>query len=751
MADQPRSMIGRLCGVLLALATAARAAAADDRLALVNPLQGTDSNIGLSHGGTLPLVATPWGMTNWAPQTNGGWGWWFHPDARQCRGLRATHQPSPWMGDYGQVLLMPQAGPLVTDPERWASPYDPAAATFGPDYLQLDLPRYDVGVELTATDRCAVLRLTYRSGPVGRLLIDPAEQAHVEVAGRTVRGWTTAASGWGPPPKFKAYFVVQLDRDVTRFDTFPGSNGDFDHPAKQPGSTGGYAEFDVAANRTVTVRVGTSFIGYDQAEQNLRAEAAGDFDAVREATRREWADHLAKADVAGGTAEQRRTFYSCLYRAQLFPHRLYELDRAGHPVHYSPYDGGVHPGRLYGDNGFWDVYRTTYPLWSILYPEQEGEILDGFVNAADENGGWFPQWPSPGNRTSMIGTHVDAVVADAVAKHVGGFDVARAYAGLHKDAFDAPPPGMAVGRGGLQQYLARGYVPSEKDGYAASASLDYAYDDWCVAQVARALGKADDHDALMKRSQNYRASWDPAVGFFRPHTADGSWAFDPFDPLGWGHGYVEGGPWQCTWAVQHDVPGLAELMGGRPAMADKLDRMLGQPPAFHVGGFGGTIHEMTEMARADFGQYDQGNQPVHHVLYLYAAIGHPWKTQYWTRRVCRELYSAGPDGFPGDEDNGEMASWFVLSSTGLYPLCVGDPTYTLTSPLFDRVALHLPGGKTFAVVARHNEPHNAYVRGRTLDGQPYRAETIPHATVTAGGELAVDLAATPPDAASGGR
>jgi predicted alpha-1,2-mannosidase len=291
----------------------------------------------------------------------------------------------------------------------------------------------------------------------------------------------------------------------------------------------------------------------------------------------------------------------------------------------------------------------------------------------------------------------------------------------------------------MMHYLDHGWVSAKADGYSASASLDYAYDDWCVAQVAAAMGKTSDHDELMKRSQNYRASWDPKAGFFRPHNPDGSWAFEPFDPLAWGHGYVEGGPWQCGWAVQQDVNGMAELLGGKAAMADKLDRLLGQPSAFHIGGFPGVIHEMTEMAREHFGQYDQGNQPGHHILYLYSAIGQPWKTQYWTRRVCQELYNPGPRGFPGDEDNGEMASWFILSSTGLYPLCVGDPAYTVTSPLFDTVSLHLGNGKTFTVAAAQNGAFDVYVNRRTLNGQPFDGTTIPHDTVMAGGELNVEM------------
>lgn len=715
---------------------------ADASLDLVNPLQGTDSNIGLSHGNTLPLLATPWGMTNWSPQTSGGWGWCFRPDAKQVRGIRATHQPSPWMGDYGQFLLMPQTGELITDPNRWESPCDLSAAVFRPDYLKLTLPRYDTDVELTATDRCSLLRLTYHRGDTGRLLLDPAEHSAVEISGRSIRGWTTAVSGNGAVKGFKTYFVAQLDRDISKSGTFTSSNADFDKLSKDPTSVGGYVEFDVRDRRPVIVRVGTSFISYEQAEQNIKAEASGDFDATREVTRAAWQANLDKIDIAGGTDEQRRTFYSCLYRAQLFPHRIYELDAAGKPIHFSPYDGKVRDGHLYADNGFWDVYRTNYPFWSIVYPQQLGEILDGFTQAYKENG-YFPQWPSPGNRVGMIGTHVDAVMADAIVKHVKGFDVDDAYAGIRKDAFEASPKGSPFGRPALNEYLKNGYIAAGKDGYCLSASLDYAYDDWCVAQAAAALGKAADHDELAKRSQLYRSSWDAKTGFFRPREADGSWAFEPFDEFDWAHGYVEGGPWQNTWAVPQDVAGMAELLGGKQAMCDKLDRLFGQPPIFHTQGYGGTIHEMTEMARANLGQYNHGNQPGHHIVYLYAALGEPWKTQYWSRRICRDLYHSGPDAFAGDEDNGEMACWYLLSSMGIYPLCVGDPTYTLTSPLFDRVTLHLQDGKTFNINTAHNSEHGDYVKSRTLDGQPLAAETISHGAITDGGTLQVELSEHP--------
>ncbi len=442
-------------------------------------------------------------------------------------------------------------------------------------------------------------------------------------------------------------------------------------------------------------------------------------------------------------AEELKTFYSCLFRAQTFPHKLYELDANNQPIHFNFYgnDTKTLNGFLYGDNGFWDVYRTNYPFWAIAFPEQLGEILNGFTQAYQDSG-WYPQWPNPGHRGGMIGSHIDAVIADAVLKHIEGFDVKTAYEGIRKDAFVAPPSG-AVGRSNFKEYEKLGYVPAHKDaGYSVSCSLDFAYDDWCIAQVAKALGKTDDYNTLIAKSKNYKLLWDPSIGFFRPKKTDGSW-FGPFDDLAWSTGFVEGGPWQGMWAVDHDPLGLAELMGGVTAMADKLDRMMGMPPAFHVGEYHNTIHEMTEMAIRNFGQYDHGNQPVHHVLYLYSAIGQPWKTQYWTRRVCHDLYNSGPDGFCGDEDNGEMSSWYILSSIGIFPACVGDPNYTLTSPLFDQVTLHLANGKHFTINTTNNGENNCYVQSRKLDGKDYGDQTLPHDRLMQGGELNVQLGTIP--------
>ncbi|MDB5328611.1 MAG: Alpha,2-mannosidase, partial [Phycisphaerales bacterium] len=579
----------------------ALAAEGDRLLDWVNPLQGTDSNIDMSHGGTLPLVAPPWPMTHWSPQTNTGMrsffdtgGWWFQSTGKEICGFRATHQPSPWMGDYGQFMVMPQTGELKADLGGRASEYDQASSTFKPDYVRMQLAKFAVDAEMTASERCGVMRFTFTEGDTGRIIFDPAKTSHIEIEGRTLRGYTTANNG-GVPKNWKAYFVLKLDRDPTGF----GGVDDHGKVSADAKTIDGewvkaYLEFKTTDQRAVNVSIGTSYISYEQAEQNIKAETDGGFDATRTRTADAWEKNLGRIKITGGTVDQRRTFYSCLYRAQTFPHKLHEINAVGKPIHFSVYDGKLHDGPSYGDIGFWDVYRTNFSLWSLVFPEQLQEILNAFVITADESG-WMPQWPSPGHRSGMIGSHVDAVYADAIAKNIGGFDKEKAYAAVRKNAFEVPPAGN-IGRSKMTEYLKLGYVPSGKDaGYTVSESLDYAYDNWCVAQVAKALGKTEDYDTLMKTTKNYEKLWDPEVGFFRPKKADGTW-FGPFDQFAWSNGYVEGGAWQCTWAVQHDIDGLADLMGGREKMAAKLDQMMGLPPIFHIGGYGKIIHEMTEMA-----------------------------------------------------------------------------------------------------------------------------------------------------------
>ena len=504
-------------------------------------------------------------------------------------------------------------------------------------------------------------------------------------------------------------------------------------------------EFLTKPTEPVVVKVGTSFISWEQAEQNLRAETEGTFDAIHDRVAAVWNTNLGKIEITA-TEDQKKTFYSCLYRAQMFPHRLYELDAAGKPIHFSPYDGKIHEGVLYGDIGIWDGFRTTFPLITILYPTQLNEILQGFVNASAEGDGTLPEWPSPGYRRCMIGQHCAAIFADALAKGQTKFDVPKAYESLRKSAFEVPDKGGMV-RAGMGDYLGLGYISGVKNS-AVSTTLDYAYDDWCVAQMARLLNHPDDAKTLMARSQNYRKLWDPSVGFMRGKNADGTWV-EPFDEFAWGDPYVESGPWQASWFVPHDPAGLTGLLGGREPFAAKLDKLFSLPPTYHLGAYRSVIQEMNGMVAINLGQCNLNNQPSFGIPYLFAAIGQPSKTQYWTRRACAELFNAGPQGYCGDEDNGSMASWYLLSAMGLFSFCPGTPEYIVTSPLFSKATLHLEDNKTLVITASNNSDKNVYIQKRLFNGKEDAKTWVSHRDIIQGGELHFEMGPAPkPDSVS---
>ena len=710
---------------------------AEGVLQYVNILQGTDSGISAnvedqSYGNCLPLVSAPLAMLDWSLQTKGNameLDFFRYKNPRML-GFRATRKPSPFRSDYGACLITPQSGPLETNPARIGSAYDLKTSVLRPDYMRVDMPDSQIVAELTASERCGVMRFTFASTKEGRLLVDPGEAFMIEeTRGRTFRGKTS---------KVKTYFVGVLDRDIARSGFY--SSGACAAHGKQPvnaARTGAYLEFDVAQNPVVELRFAESFISFEQAEQNLKAETQGGFEAVRARTAAQWLGYLDRISIEG-TEEQKKTFYTCLYRALKYPHRLHEVTAEGKTVHQSPWNWKLNDGVAFTDTGLWDTYRTQFPLFSIVYPELLGEIVQGWLNAFQE-AGRLPQWPNYGGVTGMPGTHADAMIADAIVKGIPGFDVNKAYEAIRHDAFDPKA------RAGQEDYLKLGYVPYRSTEYWVSTSLDYAYDDWCVAQAARLLGKDDDYRQLMERAQNYRKLWDPKVGFMRGKKADGTWDSAKFDEFAWGGAYCEGGPWQASWAVQHDTAGLADLLGGRDALAKKLDTMVSLEPVFHPheDGYRGMIHEMVEMKTLDMGQLAMCNQPAFHHPYMYSSAGQPWKGEALTRKVCDEKINAGPKGYPGDEDNGSMGSWYVLSALGFYPMTPGHPSYVLTSPALTKATLHLPGGKTFVVSAPGNNAKAVYVQKRIINGKEDTKTWISHETIISGGTMTVELGDKP--------
>ncbi len=721
-----------------------RAAAreAPNLVAFVNPLQGTTSKFEFSRGNTLPLVGLPFGMTYWSLQTSENGGWYFDPNAGKTQGIRATRQPSPWIGDYGYFTVMPQAGESVYAPDARAAAYRLADFEVHPHYQTIAFAQSGIRTELTPTERCAIFRFTFPQPGKARVLIDTHSQVEVGADNKSLSGFSRNKAG-GAPDNFAGYFYAEFDTPFT-------STTVLNNHQPEPGVTtleakdkkqevGISAEF--AGPTTVTMRVATSFISVEQAKSNLKREVGGaTFDEVRAAGERTWNATLSIIELGASVQDrERRIFYSCLYRAHLFPRMLHEPDAVnGKPIHYSPYDGKVHEGVLYGDTGLWDGYHTLYPLLSLIQPTRFGEMIEGFLNAYRE-GGWLPQWPSPGTRGGMGGTHSDAIIADAICKNIPGFDREVAYAAARKNAFTEPGKFVFEGRQQLKEYMDNGFRPN-----TVSNSLDYAYDDACIALAARALGKTDDDALLSKRAQNYRNLYNAQTGFMQAKNADGTWK-TPFDPHTWSDAYTEGAAWHWTWAVPHDPAGLMTLMGGQKPFLAKLDRMLLQPSTYKPGGPWGVIHEMREMAAFPFGQYAQGNQPVHQVLPLFAAAGCPWKTAYWMRRVATLCY--GPDDFPGDEDNGEMGAWYVLAALGIFPSCVGHPSYVIASPLYREARIHLTNGKTLTLRAPHTSRENVYVNGVKVNGKSHSALTLAHADLASGGTIEFDMGAFPKERA----
>ena len=631
------------------------------------------------------------------------------------------------MGDYGAFTILPQVGKRLLSCTKRATAYRLGKSTIKPHLIEVELIGSGTQIAVTPTVRGACFRFTFPETSERRVIFEgvKGETSYTVLDDRrTVVGFTRGNSG-GVPENFAHFFVAVFDCDIQSSVCFK----DDDIFDTTTGDALGLSVELANGSKVVTLKIATSFISVEQAQLNLAAELGNQtFESVRADAENEWENLLSTVKVESDNQYHLATFYSCYYRTKLFPRVWHEINASGEMVHFSPYDGQVHEGPLYADTGFWDTYRTLFPLMTILEPDRHSEVLRGFVNAYHESG-WLPQWPSPGHRVCMPGTHLDVTIADAVAKGLVDFDVPAALEGMVRHADNPVGDGPnGAGRDNIQEYLDHGYVLATSHA-SVSQSLDYAYDDWCIGQVASYLSQDELAERMRTRALNYRKLWDPTVGFMRARHADGSW-LEPFDPFGWGGPYCEGGPWQSSWAIQHDPVGLMNLLGGQEALTAKLDEMLSLPPRFACGGYSQEIHEITEMAVADFGQYAHSNQPVHHVLFLYAVSGRMDRLQFETRRILEEYYQ--PTTLPGDEDNGEMAAWYVLCSLGFYPLCPGRAEYVLASPLFPLATVSLPNGKTLNIVAKGT---GRYVSSVRWNGTEHRSSVILHSKLIEGGTL----------------
>ncbi|MFC4872487.1 GH92 family glycosyl hydrolase [Negadavirga shengliensis] len=708
----------------------------------VNPLMGTDSKPSFSNGNVYPAIARPWGMNFWTPQTGKmGNGWIYSYSADRIRGFKQTHQPSPWMNDYGQFAIMPVTGKPGFEEDDRASWFNHKSETVKPYYYSVYLADHDVTAEFTPTDRAAFFRFTYPGTDEAGLVIDALDGGSfikVIPEENKIIGYTTKNSG-GVPDNFKNYFVIYVDKPIESVHTF--KDGSLVQVSEQESDhAGAIITFSTQKGEQVHAKVASSFISFEQAERNLKEIEAKSFEVVKEEGREIWDAMLGRIEVEGGTVEDVRTFYSCLYRSMLFPRKFYEYDEQGNVMHYSPYNGEVLPGYMFTDTGFWDTFRSLFPFLNLMFPELNSRMQEGLANAYKESG-WLPEWASPGLRNVMIGNNSASVVADAYLKlgQQYDYDIETLYEALLHGANNEGPL-TAVGRAGADYYNEMGYVPYDVGiNENAARTLEYAYNDFTIYRLAKALDRPKEEIELYrKRSLNYKNLFDPGAGLMRGKMKNGEF-MKPFDPFKWGDAFTEGNSWHYTWSVFHDVEGLIGLMGGREAFIQKLDEVFDLPPVFEESYYGFVIHEIREMQVADMGQYAHGNQPIQHMIYLYNYAGAPWKAQYWVRETMDRMYKPTPDGYCGDEDNGQTSAWYVFSAMGFYPVCPGTDEYVMGSPLFKKMTVKLENDKTLIIEAPKNKKENRYVNKLWWNGQERTASWVSHQELMQGGVLKFEM------------
>ncbi len=706
---------------------------------LVNPLVGSDSESSLSNGNTYPAIAVPWGMNFWTPVTNPDRrnGWAYNYDDYKIRHFKQTHQPSPWINDYGVFALMPMTGETKFSTEDRGSWFSHKSEISKPHYYRVYLADYDLTTEIAPTDRAAQFRITYPESDTATLLVDAYGKGNmikIIPEERKIVGYSKYNTG-AVPANFKTYFVLYFDTDFDVAYTWKDGTAHKDQTADQGQHVQAVVQFKTRNDQAVHIKVASSFISQAQAELNLQRELGKDtFDQTRDKAATLWNQNLDRIEVQGATLEQQRTFYTALYRTLLFPRKFYEYDENNTLVHYSPFNGKVLPGYLFTDNGFWDTFRAVFPFFTLMYPELNSQIMAGLVNTYKESG-WLPEWASPGHTNCMIGSNSASLIADSYLKGIRGYDIETLFEAILKNS-DNEGPMHSVGRYGVDYYNTLGYVPYDVGVNENTArTLEYSYADFTIMQLAKALEKDPSVvSRFQERAQYYKNVFDPSTNFMRGKNEDGTFQ-SPFVPDKWGDAFTEGCSWHYTWSVFQDPRGLINLMGGREAFVDKLDAVFSTTPTFDYSYYGSQIHEITEMLIADMGQYAHGNQPIQHAIYLYNYAGEPWKAQKWVREVMTRLYSSNPDGLCGDEDNGQTSAWYVFSAMGMYPVCPGASEYVQGSPLFDKITLHLENGKTFVVTAKNNSEENLYIQSAKLNRRRYSKTYLRHEDIMKGGRI----------------
>lgn len=712
----------------------------------VSTLVGSASKPALSTGNTYPAIALPWGMNFWTPQTGKmGDGWAYVYTADKIRGFKQTHQPSPWMNDYGQFAIMPVTDkPLFNQDER-ASWFSHKAEVAKPYYYSVYLADHDVTTEITPTSRAAMFRFTFPENENSYVVVDAFDKgSYVKILPeeQKIIGYTTKNSG-GVPENFKNFFVIEFDKPFTY--TAAVTDGEINDASLEAkvDHAGAIIGFATKKGEVVHAKVASSFISESQAELNLKELGNREFDKIKSDGRDTWNEVLGKIKIEDENVDNLRTFYSCFYRSVLFPRSFYEIDGKGDVVHYSPYNGEVLPGYMFTDTGFWDTFRCLFPFLNLMYPSINAKMQEGLANAYKESG-FLPEWGSPGHRSIMVGNNSASVVADAYLKGVRGYDIETLWEAVENGAHNVHPTVKASGRWGHEYYNKMGYIPYDVGiNESAARTLEYAYDDWTIYKLGQALGKKEkDIEKYALRAMNYRNLFDPEHKLMRGKNENGEFQ-SPFNPLKWGDAFTEGNSWHYTWSVFHDPQGLIDLMGGKDEFNIMMDSVFNVPPLFDESYYGGVIHEIREMQIMNMGNYAHGNQPIQHMIYLYNYSGEPWKAQYWNREVMDKLYSAAPDGYCGDEDNGQTSAWYVFSALGMYTVAPGSDEYILGSPLFDKATLYLENGNEVVITSNNNNVKNRYIESMTLNGQNHTKNYLTHKELMDGAIINFNMSDTP--------
>lgn len=735
-----------LCFISFACLLRAETGSKENPVDYVNTLTGTLSKRELSTGNTYPAIAMPWGMNFWTPQTGEmGNGWAYTYDADKIRGFKQTHQPSPWINDYGQFVIMPVTGQALFNEDERASWFSHKAETATPYYYKVYLADHDVVTEISPTERAAMFRFTFPENEHSYVIVDALDNgSYIKIIPEEnkIIGYTTKNDG-GVPENFKNYFVIVFDKPFTYTASVSDqiiTNGELESRSNH---AGGIIGFGTRKGERVHARVASSFISPEQAELNMKELGKDCFDEVVQKGRSKWNEVLGKIEVNDSNIDNLRTFYSCLYRSVLFPRSFYEIDAQGEVMHYSPYNGKVLPGYMFTDTGFWDTFRSLFPFLNLMYPSMSVKMQEGLVNTYKESG-FLPEWASPGHRDCMIGNNSASVVADAYLKGLRGYDIETLWEAVVHGANAVHPQIKSTGRWGYDHYNKLGYVPYDVDiKENAARTLEYAYNDWTIYKLGQALGKPKKEIKIFaQRAMNYKHLFDYEHKLMRGKNKDGKFQ-SPFNPLKWGDAFTEGNSWHYTWSVFHDPQGLIDLMGGAEEFNIMMDSVFNVPPLFDESYYGTVIHEIREMQIMNMGNYAHGNQPIQHMIYLYNYSGEPWKAQYWTREVMDKLYTAAPDGYCGDEDNGQTSAWYVFSAMGFYPVCPGTDEYIVGSPLFDRLTLHLENGKQVNIHAANNNKENRYINSVVINGHTHTKNYVTHDLLKDGATIVYEMSPAP--------